>query len=297
MSSAPGNDSDRGERLALGATVLNVALLAALVAAFAVSSSLLALAQAGDSLVDLVLSALLVWATRVGAQPGDEEHPHGHHAAEPIAALIVAFAAGFMAIELTVSAIERVVSGVVVTLRPLVLVIFVTKGGTKAVLAVTALRVHRVTRGPAAKALWVDSRNDVLVSLVAVLGYFLVTNGQPAWDAWLAIPTAGWIARSGFLLARDNVQVLMGSRTSARRQRELGEVVSAVAGVESFHGLVAKHHGTHLDVTVHVVLDESLPLRQAHDIGDTVSAALMAEPDVAHVAVHLDVEDDRLQEG
>lgn len=291
MAGPAGVDS-RGQRLALAATLLNVALLVALGIAYSLSSSMLALAQAADSLLDLVLGVLLFWATSVALRPRDEGHPHGHHAAEPIAALVVAVVAGVIAIELTATALERLSSGVVVALTPTLLAIFAGKGALKAVLAIAARRVHRATGGPAAGAIWVDSRNDVLVSLIAVVGYFLVNLGQPAWDAVLSIPTAGWIAWSGFALARDNVALLMGSAATQKRRRQLGRLVAEVPGVESFHDLVARHHGTHLDVTVHVVLDPDLSLRVAHDIGDAVSAALHRQPDVSRVAIHLDVDDD-----
>ena len=45
-----------------------------------------------------------------------------------------------------------------------------------------------------------DARNDVLVGLLALVGYFVARYGWPSLDAWLALPIALWIGTSGVLL-------------------------------------------------------------------------------------------------
>lgn len=284
------------ERLARVVTLANAVFFVVLFLGFLSSKSLMAVAQAGDSLLDVLLSGLMLWAARVARKPGDAEHPHGHRAAEPIAALITAVAAGVMAVELTVAAVERLLGEASVRLTIVLLLSFVAKGAVKLVVALAALRLFRTSGSPVAGALWVDSRNDVLVASIAVAGYFFTRRGGPAWDAWLSLPMAGWIAWAGWQLASDNVTLLMGGAASDRRHRQLGALVASVPGVQSFHDLVARHHGTHLDVSVHVVLDSTLPLRKAHDIGDAVARTLEQEADVSHVSVHLDVEDDQGQD-
>ena len=73
------------------------------------SDSQLVLAQAADSAIDVVTAIVLGFAVRVALRPADEGHPHGHRAAEPIAALVLAVLAGVTGVEVLRTAIDALV--------------------------------------------------------------------------------------------------------------------------------------------------------------------------------------------
>ena len=66
-------------------TVLGLIILKVAVALL--TGSLGILAQAADSVLDLVASVVAFFAVRVAEQPPDTEHPYGHGKAENLAAL------------------------------------------------------------------------------------------------------------------------------------------------------------------------------------------------------------------
>jgi cation diffusion facilitator family transporter len=140
------------------------------------------------------------------------------------------------------------------------------------------------------RALAVDARNDVLVGLIAIAGFFGARYGMPTLDAWAALPIAMWIAWSGIELARDNIKLLMGEAPPDHRQAELAILAGTVPGVRNAHDLRAQFMGTHLDIHVHIMVDPDLSLKQAHDIGEAVRTRLEAEPDVSRASVHIDIE-------
>ncbi len=292
MSSADGSGPRAPTVISAVAALLSAGLAIVFVAAYVRYASLLALSQAADSSSDVLTASVLLWAAKVGAAPADRSHPHGHHQAEPIAALVVAVLTGVMAVEL----LRTVVSSLAGDLRPQMtwplLVAFISKIVLKAGLASVSLAFFRRQKSAALEALFIDARNDVLVGLLAVAGYFGARYGSPQLDAWLAIPVSFWIAWSGIELARSNIRIIMGESAGATRHEALAQLVSSVEHVRSQHNLVARHHGNHLDVTVHVVLDERLSLREAHSIGENVERVLIGEPDVARAIVHVDVESD-----
>jgi cation diffusion facilitator family transporter len=261
-------------------------------AAFARSASQLALAQAVDSFLDAATGIALLWALHVAQKPPDLEHPAGHRPAEPIAALVVAVLAGAMAVEVLRSAAETLLVGNRPELPLTLLFAFGAKVLAKTGIAMQSLRAS-TQAGPAVRAIFVDARNDVLSSSLSVFGYFIARSGWPAWDAWLALPTGVWILLSAVWLAQENIGMLMGQIASEAKHEHLRSIVESVPGVRSVHDLVARYHGTHLDVRVHVVLDDDLVLRVAHDIGQAVHLRLLGESDVGQAHVHLDVEDDR----
>lgn len=274
-----------------GASILVSALLALpLFAAYLWLDSKLALAQAADSFTDSFTASALLYSLRVGAAPADPEHPRGHGRAEPIAALVAAVLAGVVAIEVAREAITAMGGAQRPNMHAALAVIFGAKVIAKIAIMLLAGRHHRNSGSPALHALEIDARNDVLMGVLSLVGFFAARYGWAGWDAWLALPVACWIAAAGVMLANENIRLLMGEAPGQARQDALADIARQVPGVESVHALVARYDGTQLDVALHVVVDETLTLRAAHDIGEAVEARLMEEDDVLHAMVHVDVD-------
>lgn len=244
----------------------------------------LALAQSADSLLDFVGALVLAYAVQVARQPGDEEHPFGHTRAEPLGALGIAMLASLLAFEVGTSAVRSLIAGAEVKPVLPLLLLFLGKVGFKAVIFCFA-RGHS---GPALEALAVDAKNDVLVGLLAVVGYVAARYGLMKADAWLSLPVAIYIGYNGYSLAKDNVERLMGKAPSATKQQHLRDRAAEVPGVSDVHELRAHYLGTDISLHIHIVVAESLTVREAYDIGEAVRQRLEAEADVVHCSVHID---------
>lgn len=289
MTTTP--DAARRDRNAARLTIASVAgSLVMAIALFAVHvffHSQLALAQAADSLSDMLAGSVLAWAIRQSAQPADDDHPHGHSRAEPIAALIVAVLAGVLSIEVLRAAVLALVAGAEPELDAPVALVFAAKVVFKIGIAVTATRWLRQRANPAIDALRVDARNDVLVGSVAVVGFVVALSGLPAVDSVLAIATALYVGASGLRLARENIELLMGASAPVDRRAELTNVAGATPGVVRTDALTATWHGADLHVYVEVAVERSLSLLDAHAIGHAVEERLSREDDVARAVVHV----------
>jgi cation diffusion facilitator family transporter len=276
----------------LTSTLGSVALAAGLLAVHVAFESHLALAQAADSLSDVFTATALLFSMRIALAPPDASHPTGHQRAEPIAALVAAVLAGVLAVEVLRDAVTAILTGAVPELGWPLVAMFAVKVVFKSGIALAAAAQNRRRASPAVGALAVDARMDVAVGLLAVVGYFAALFGRPGLDAWLAVPVALWIGWSGIALASENIKLLMGQAPPESRRGELMAAACEVPGVRSVHNLVARYHGTELDVLLHVVVDPELTVRAAHDIGHAVEARLLAEDDVCQAIAHVDVEID-----
>jgi len=285
-------EQEAPRRLTTASIGLGVVLSVLLVGAHFVYASQLALAQAADSITDTFTALALLYSLRVGAAPADEDHPGGHHRAEPIAALLAAVLAGVLAVEVFRTALSALHAGEQPVLGIPLAVVFGIKIVTKSILSSLSGRYHRATGSPALRALQVDARNDVLVGVLALVGFVGAYTGWPALDIWLAMPIAVWIAASGLSLGAENISLLMGEAPPAERQQELLQLALGIDGVLSAHDFTARYDGVRLQVTLHVVVDEQLSLRRAHDIAEGVEARLREEHDVLSAMVHVDVDHD-----
>jgi len=268
--------------------VVSLLLLGGLGTGWWLLESQLAMAQAADSLMDAFTATVLIVTLSISAKPEDENHPFGHTRAQPIGALVVAVLAGVLAFEVVRSSIEALVTGDKPTFAIWLVLIFAAKAAFKLGLYLLARR--RGKKSPAFQALAVDARNDVLVSSVAIVGFFAARAGMPTLDAWLALPIAAWILWAGIELARDNIKLLMGEAPPEERQTALLELARMQPGVRTAHDLRAHFLGTKLHVHVHVVVDPTISVKDAHDIGEGVRLAIQGQEDVAHCSVHIDIE-------
>ena len=201
----------RTEPLVRATFGLNALLCAGAWIVWGMTESKLVLAQASDSLLDIAGSAILVVTARVAREPRDEEHPFGHHRAEPIGALVTAILAGVLGFEILRTASGSLLRGERIELDSWVAAILGAKLAVKVgLLAYLALRLPQ-SPSPAVQAVRVDTRNDVLACCSSLFGFALVRWGFGWADAALAIPIAFLIAYNGVALARENLQFLMGA--------------------------------------------------------------------------------------
>jgi ferrous-iron efflux pump FieF len=273
----------------IGATVIGSLILAgALFGVYRLFSSQTALAQAADSLSDVLGGAALLWAVRASHGPPDEEHPTGHDRAESIGALIVAVLAGVLAVEVMRSAISALLSGASPALDWPAASVFAAKVVFKALIAWIAQVRLRLRRNPALKALQMDARNDMLIGLLALIGFGLSRIGLPRIDAALAVGIAIYIGYAGLRLGRENVSLLLGESASPEHRQQLALAARTVDGVRGVHDVIAIWHGHQLHVQLTAAVSGSLQVDEAHAIGHAVERRLLAEHDVREATVHVE---------
>lgn len=276
-------------RLLLASSGVSVALLAALGLAFAATGSKLALAQAADSLADALTGLGLLWALRLSLRPADEEHPYGHHGAQPIAALVVAMLVGALALEVFLNSIGALRSGQAATLSWSVAGALLTKVVIKAGFVGLASKPELLRANAALRAFRLDALSDVVVGLVSLLGFLGARfGGWPMLDAWLALPVAVWIGVSGLMLAKESVDLLMGTAPSREWQDGLVRDLLDRPEVRAVTDVKARSFGDHTQVWVEIRVDPHLTVGEGHDIGEAVEAYLLERPEVADAVVHVD---------
>lgn len=276
-------------RLLLASSLVSAALLVGLGAAYLLTGSTLALAQAADSLADALTGLGLLWALHVSRKPPDEQHPYGHQGAQPIAALVVAMLVGALAIEVLRRAIEVLTTEATPALGWSVAAAIGSKVAVKAVFVGLASRKALLRRNATLRAFRVDAASDLVVGVASLLGFFGAKyGGVPSLDAWLALPVAVWIGISGLGLARENIDLLMGTAPPRQWREALAEAIAAMPGVRGVAELRARSFGDEHHVWVEIRVDPHLTVGQAHDLGEAVERRLLEREGIGDAVVHVD---------
>lgn len=150
------------------------------------------------------------------------------------------------------------------------------------------IRVGRKVNSVALEADGLHSRTDGIVSAGAVVGLVGVAVGYPMADpiAGLAITLViVWVVIS----AAGDVMWRIVDRVDPALIDKIENCAKGVSGVVDVHEARARWAGRSLYVELHIALDESLPLHDAHSIGEEVRHRVLHDVEgVSQVLVHLD---------
>jgi cation diffusion facilitator family transporter len=289
--------SDHRARLAGGLRVARLGVLAnaglALVKGVAgvLGHSFALVADAVESLADILGSAVVWSGLRISAQGADADHPYGHGKAEPLAAAAVGMLLLAAALGIAVQGIRGVLApgespeGWTLAIIALVIV-------TKELLFRRVLRVSDSLGSTAVMADAWHHRSDALSSLAAFVGIAAAVIGGARW-AWAddaaALVAAVIIAANGWRIVRPAVHELMDGAPDASLVARVRGVAEAVPGVRRTEKLLARKVGTRFLVDLHVHADPALTLHDAHLLGGIVKSAIcQAIPSVENVLVHME---------
>lgn len=280
----------RGLRISVMGLLVNAGLGVVKLLAGLLGHSTALVADAIESLTDVV-SSLVVWSgLRIARMPPDQDHPYGHGRAESLAALIVTVMLFGAAVGIAIEAISGIrnphgtpaaftlwVLGVVICVKEMMFRLARQTARTSGSSLVLADAWHH--------------RSDALTSLVAAGGISIALLGGEGYavaDDWAALFAAGVIVFNAWRILRPPIRELMDKEPSeiVGQVRSVAERVPGVAGVEK---VFARKSGLHYWVDMHVEVDAEMSVRQAHGVSHDVKDAIRnAAPNVQNVLVHIE---------
>jgi len=290
-----GKQLDRGALLKL-ASVASVAtagfLIVAKLVAWYVTGSVGLLASLVDSVMDSFTSLINLFAIRYSLQPADEEHRFGHGKAEPLAGLAQAAFITGSAVFLIFHSIDRLrdthqLDQVGVGIGVMVLAIFLTLA-----LLVVQRYVIRKTDSMAIRADSLHYVTDLLTNASILLALYLSTLGWTWADPVFAIAVAIYIFYSAFCIGHDAFQQLMDRELPDDVLERIQAIAMSHPEVTGTHHTRTRQSGQTRFVQLHLELNESMSLKRAHGIADTIEQEIMAFLPGSEVIIHQDPIDD-----
>lgn len=282
-------------RITLIGLLVSVGLATVKLIGGVVGNSSALVADAIESFADSASSLVVLQGIRVARKPPDEDHPYGHGKAEAVSALIVCVlllvAAGFIAVE---SAQQ-----ILTPHGPPKAWTLIVLGGVVLVKEVLFRVVGRIAEREASNAAHADAwhhRADAITSVAAFVGVTLAVWG-PGWfgspqlvyaDEVAAIVASGIIVYTALRLLHDPLHELLDA-APADLLEEIRTVASSVEGVRGVEKVLARKSGPKYLVDMHLHVDATITIREAHAIGGKVRATVRQRvPRVRDVLTHVE---------
>ncbi len=275
----------RATNIALG---LNILLFVIKLIVGLISNSIAIISEAINSFTDIISSIAIRFSIKVSSQKPDEKHQFGHSAAQPIATFIVAILAGLLGLNIIQESIKRIISPPEVSLNLYVYLVLGITITTKIIMNRYQTIIGKKYNSPAIRAQAVDSINDVLASSFALFGIIGVQLGYPLVDGIGGLLVSFFIFRSGYEIAKENIDYLMGKAADQELVFEIVNRALKVEGVKGMNDLRSHYVGNKFHIEIHIEVDQRTNTKDSHDIGKKVQFAIEEIPEVQKVFVHID---------
>jgi cation diffusion facilitator family transporter len=283
------NDS---ARLVLRGIGLNALLAVVKLAGGIFGHTYALIADAAESVLD-ILSSTLVWAGfRVAARPPDANHPYGHGKAEPLAGLTVALFVFLMAGWLATHAVHEIVTphqGPAWWTLLVLAGVIVAKTWFSRRMGVAGQQVGSTTLSIEAMHHW----SDALTSAAAFVGISIALWGGKGWetaDDWAALFACAIIAFNGIVMFLRALGDVMDTAAPVNFENEVRGLALAVPGVLALDKVRVRKSGLSHLVDIQVRVDGNLSVRAGHAIAHAVKDALLASSphSISDVTVHIE---------
>ena len=278
-------------RTTLLGILLNVVLALAKGAAGFLGHSFALMADALESLSDVVSSFIVYFGLRLSIKPPDEDHPYGHGKFEPIAATVVSMSLTGAALTIVVVSVREILTPHQ-SPAPYTLIVLAGAAIIKEWLFHYVNEVGQSIESTAVRADAWHHRSDAITSSLAFVGISIGLIGGKGYetaDDWAALGAACILLFNAYRQLRPALAELTDAAPPGDIDSAVRRVASAVPGVAALDKCFVRKMGFDLYVDLHVVVDGELSVREGHAIAHRVKDAILAsDTRIAEVLVHIE---------
>lgn len=254
----------------LGNIVLT--LLKGMIGFLANSTALIA--DATNSASDIVGTLILFQGLKIAHRPPDENHPYGHHKAEPITAKLLAIILVITALGIGYEAVKILLGDVVeppgmAAVYTAIISILIKQG-----MYLYTIRVGKAINSDAVIADAMNHRSDVFSSSATLAGIAGAIWGFPFLDPLAGIFVAALILKTGIQIYAQAVNVLMDAAPAPETLASIRSVAEKVEGVIEIQDIKVRQYGSYYQVDLKLCVDPQITVEAGHNIAAQVKASI-----------------------
>ena len=277
-------------------SVVNLLLVGLKAVAGVAGHSAAMVSDAVHSLSDFITDIVVLVFVRVSGRPQDEGHDYGHGKYETVATRFIGLALAAAAVGIVVSGAIKLAAWLQGEDLPAP-----GKFALWAALAsiVTKELLYQYTRikgkrldSPALRANAWHHRSDALSSIGAAIGIggaILLGNRWTVLDPLASIVVGAMLVKVAWDLLGPSFGELTDSSLPVETEDQMLEIIRGIPGVEDPHNLRTRRVGNRIVAEVHIRLDGSITLAEAHEKATEVERRFKAQfGEQSHIIVHME---------
>lgn len=254
------------------------------------------IADAVHSLSDFVTDIVVIAFVRISGKPQDEDHDYGHGKYETFATALIGAALLFVGIGIFADSASGIVGfmsgerleapGMLAFVAALVSVL-----SKEAVYRYTVIKGRRLNSKAVIANAW-HHRSDALSSvgtMAGIGGAIFLGDTWRVLDPLAALVVSLFVIRVAWQLVKPSIDELLEKSLPKDMEDSITAVILSFKGVRSPHHLRTRYIGNTIAIEVHIRLDGSMTLNEAHDITKGIEAALKEKfGERTHIGIHME---------
>lgn len=253
-----------------------------------ISGSIAILSDGLNNLADMASSLIAIISAKLSNRKPDKEHPFGHGRYEYIASLVVSFLILFMAFELMKSSINKIIDFEPITYNPIIVYILIASIILKLWMFVFNRIYGKKTSSMVLQATSVDSLSDAITTIVILLATIFGHNVNFPIDAIGGALVSILIAIGGIKVAKNAVEILLGTPPSADTIKKINDMVLSGEGIIGTHDLMVHDYGPGRSfASIHAEVNDDVDIVAVHEVIDAIEEKIFNELGIQMV-IHMD---------
>ena len=269
--------ANKGVKVTYNGLIVNIILTAFKFLAGIIGQSAAMVADAAHSLSDLASDVVVILCFRYIKNPIDETHNYGHGKIETLSTAIVGSMLLVVIFFIASSSVEELLrffrGEVIPRPAPIALIAAILSISSKELLYRYTLKVGKEIKSPLIIANAWHHRSDAFSSIGTMIGIGGAIFLGEKWrilDPLAALFVSVLILKVAIDILKDSVSELIETSVDDKLKNEIFDTVSKVKGVKDYHKLRIRRIGNYYSMSLHILVDKSMTVKDAHDISYNV---------------------------
>lgn len=252
-------------------------------------NSIAVISDAFNNFSDFGSSLITILGAKFSSRPPDRGHPHGHGRYEYIASLVVSFMIFMVGLQIVRSSIDKIINPEDVQLNTLSIIILLVSVSVKIWMFHYNKYISKIINSSVNKAAAYDSLNDAIATGTV---FIATTAGKyvdfPMIDGLIGLTISLLIIYTGFKIARDSVNLLLGSSPDPELIEKINTLVLKGKYIKGTHDLKVHDYGPgNIIASIHAEVSDDVNIVDVHSEIDNIEKEIKKELGV-NIVIHMD---------
>lgn len=271
----------------LGIIVNSILCVVKIVLGLAINS-VAVVADGAHDMADSLAACITLIGARIARKPADKDHPYGHARVEYLCSLIVSAIVLIVGYELMTTSIDKCIHPEETDFSWLMVCFMLFAILLKGSSALFTIATGRHINSLPVIAAGTDNRNDVISSIIIVIGMLIHHFAGIELDGYMGCLVSLFILYSGVELIKETISPLLGEPPERETVDAMHEIIMSHPEILGVHDLVVYNYGPGKEfASFHAEVDSRGDIMELHDVIDNIEKELYDELKMT-VTCHMD---------
>lgn len=267
--------------------VFNLFLFIIKIIASTITSSQAMLADAMNSLGDILSSLMTLIGNKIASKPKDEDHNLGHGKAEYIYSMLISIVLIVVALSLCKDSLTSIWMGNNYHYSNILIIVCIITIIIKFSLYLYTNKLSKELNSLLLKANSKDHLYDAVITTINLLSIILTVFGVSMIDGIAGVIISIWILITGCKIFKESYDVLMDKTIDDKTKEKVLEVVKKYQEVKKVNHFNATPVGYQYQISFTIFVDGNISTYASHDIANRIERELEKFDEIYLTVIHV----------